>query len=363
MTESDENTNENTKTKFKVWWNKKGKYNKIVTGAVSCCVGAFILFMILMALFPVTAISVDPTEVQIDNQTTEYTIHGTSEPNATVKITSPVLNLKDKVINVDSNGNFSYKINIPINVTEADVNITAKAPKKSQYGIKINIQRPLTPLTINPVNISSSATTVVINGKTDPNADIILNSKDLNMADVKLKADAQGNFNKTITVPTNLNEAEIEGTANATGKRVNAQKITINREEAPQATSTTSNSPTPNFSVGTSKFYLSGGFNQGTTTSGSEASRLTLDNSDIHAIVTEYSDKDLYSLESKNAGSYKTIDGVTVTKIPDTLSVFFEKNGKYYSIAMYQTDGQTPASETSETQQYLEDIIGSMQNA
>lgn len=130
-----------------------------------------------------------------------------------------------------------------------------------------------------------------------------------------------------------------------------------------QTTSTSNTSPNPNFSVGTSKFYLSGGFNQGTTTSGSEASRLTLDNSDIHAIVTEYSDKDLYTIESKNAGSYKTIDGVTVTKIPDTLSVFFEKNGKYYSIALYQTDGQTPASETSETQQYIQDIVGSMQNA
>lgn len=130
-----------------------------------------------------------------------------------------------------------------------------------------------------------------------------------------------------------------------------------------QTTSTSDNSPTPNFSVGTSKFYLSGGFNQGTTTSGSEASRLTLDNTDTHIIVTEYSSKDLYTIESKNAGSYKTIAGVTVTKIPDTLSVFFEKNGKYYSIALYQTDGQTPASETSETQQYIQDIIGSIQNA
>mgnify|MGYP000898957381 CR=1 FL=1 len=134
-----------------------------------------------------------------------------------------------------------------------------------------------------------------------------------------------------------------------------------------QTTSTSDNSPTPNFSVGTSKFYLSGGFTEGFNSgNGGEASRVRLDKTDTNIIVTEYSSKDLYKIESKNAESYKTINGVTVTKVPNALSVFFEKNGKYYSIAVntVNADGNTsPASETSENQQYIQDIIGSMQNA
>lgn len=132
-------------------------------------------------------------------------------------------------------------------------------------------------------------------------------------------------------------------------------------------TTSNSNSPTPNFSVGTSKFYLSGGFTEGFNSgNGGEASRVRLDKTDTNIIVTEYSSKDLYKIESKNAKSYKTIDGVTVTKVPSALSVFFEKNGKYYSIAVNTVNGDgntSPASKTSENQQYIQDIVGSMQNA
>jgi hypothetical protein len=365
-TENSNNENGTQKTGIKNWWNKKSKTNKMFLSVGSCCLG-IILFMIVMTLiFPTTALSVEPSEVQIDENTTEYTIQGTTDPKAIVKITAPVLNLKNESIKVNSNGSFSYKITIPLNVTETDVNITAKSPEKSQNGVKVNIQRPITPLTINAINISSNATTLVIKGKSDPNADIKINCKNLNLKNVQLKADEKGNFNQTINVPINLNEIEIEGTAKAIGKRTNTKKITITRVQPTSKStenSTSDNSPTPNFSVGKSKFYLSGGFNNGFKSSGSQASRLTLDNTDTHLIITEYSNKELYAIESKNTVSYKTIDGVTVKKIPDTLAVFFEKNGKYYQIAIYQTDGQTPASETSDNQQYIKDIIGSMQNA
>lgn len=362
MTKSNENTNQNTKGRLKGWWNKKGKFNKSLTGIGGCCVGIILFVVILCLLFPVTALSVEPTQVQIDNQTTEYTIQGTAEPNATVKITAPLLNLNDANVNVDSNGSFSYKVSIPITVTDADINITAKSPEKSQYGVKINIQRPLTPLTINPVDLSSDATTLMIQGKTDPNAVITLNCGDLNLKDVQVTADGQGNFNKSVTVPDNLKTTEIEGTAKVTGKRINTQKISIKRDQPAATTSTSDNSPTPNFSVGTSKFYLSGGFTEGfKSAGGSEASRLRLDKTGTSILVTEYSSNDLYTIESKNAVSYKTIAGIEVKKIPNTLSVYFEKNSKFYMITVTKDDAQTPADETSENQQYLEDIIKSIQ--
>ena len=239
------NINENPKNKLKNWWNKKNNTDKSAISIGSCCIGMFLIVIIVGLLFPVTSIAVDPAQVQIDNQTTDYTIHGTAEPNATVKITSPVLNLNDAVVNVDSNGNFSYTVNIPINVTEADVNITAKAPKKSENGAEVNIQRPLTSLTVNNVTIDSNATTMVIQGKTDPNTLIDINCGDLNLKDVQVTSDGQGNFNKTITVPNTLNTTKITITAKATGKRDNTQTINLNRESPPPAQASTPTPTTP----------------------------------------------------------------------------------------------------------------------
>ena len=230
------NTNENPKKGILGWWGKQGKNNRILTGVGGCCAGIIFFVLILSFLFPVTSLSIEPSVIQIDNQTTEYTIHGKTEPNATVKITSSTLNLTEQPVKVDTNGNFSYTGSIPINVTETDLNITAKSPNKSQNEEKINIQRPLTPLTMNPVNISSNATTLVIQGKTDPNASITLNSTDINITDVQLIADAQGNFNKSVTIPINLNKAGITAKATASGKRSNIKNIEVNRDQPAPAT-------------------------------------------------------------------------------------------------------------------------------
>jgi hypothetical protein len=140
-TENLNDENETQKTGIINWWNKKGNTNKLLTGLGACCIGIILFLVAIILLFPTTSLSVEPTEVQIDNNTTEYTIYGTADPKAIVKITAPVLNLKDKTIKVNSNGSFSYKITIPLNVNETDVNITAKSLEKSQNGVKITIKR------------------------------------------------------------------------------------------------------------------------------------------------------------------------------------------------------------------------------
>jgi len=128
-------------------------------------------------------------------------------------------------------------------VTDVDINITAKSPKKSQNGVQVNIQRPLTSLTLDSVNLSSNATNLMIQGKTDPNAVITINCADLNLNGIQITADAQGNFNKSIVVPNNLNTTKIEITAKVTGKRVNTQTITIKRE-SPTPTPVSTQAPT-----------------------------------------------------------------------------------------------------------------------
>ena len=126
------------------WWKKQSSSDKklIIGGFFG---GIFLFALLMIILFPVTALDIDQRQITIDNQTTECIIQGRAEPNATVKITAPILNLNDTVINVDNNGNFNYKVFIPLNVTETDVNITAKSPNKHIHGeITVNIKREAT---------------------------------------------------------------------------------------------------------------------------------------------------------------------------------------------------------------------------
>ena len=123
-------------------WNKRSKRFKITTGILGCCVGAFIIIMILAAIFPVTSLSLDNTSVNIDNQTTAYMLKGNTEANATVEISSTVLNLNNVEVKPDANGNFEYEVQIPLNVNTSDVLVTAKSTKKSENTATLTINRP-----------------------------------------------------------------------------------------------------------------------------------------------------------------------------------------------------------------------------
>lgn len=123
-------------------WNKKSRRFKITTGLLACCIGAFIIIMILAAIFPTTSLALDNTNIDIDNQTTEYLLKGKTEPGSTVKISSTALNLNNVEIKLAADGNFEYKLQIPTNIKEAEVTVTAKAPEKSQNQASATIKRP-----------------------------------------------------------------------------------------------------------------------------------------------------------------------------------------------------------------------------
>lgn len=124
------------------YWKNQNKGFKILTGFLGCCIGAFIILMIIAAVFPTTNISLANTTANIDNQTTEYLIIGHTEPNATVKLSSKSLNLNGVEITPKSNGTFEYKLEIPTNTSNVDVVVTAKVPNKSQNQATATIKRP-----------------------------------------------------------------------------------------------------------------------------------------------------------------------------------------------------------------------------
>jgi len=127
------------------YWKNQNKGFKILTGFLGCCIGAFIILMIIAAAFPTTNLSLANTTANIDNQTIEYLLIGHTEPNATVKLTSKSLNLNGMEITPESNGTFEYKLQIPTNTSAVDVTITAKVPNKSENQATTTIKRPSPP--------------------------------------------------------------------------------------------------------------------------------------------------------------------------------------------------------------------------
>lgn len=126
------------------YWKNQKKGFKILTGFLGCCIGAFIILMIIAAVFPTTNLSLANTTANIDNQTTEYMLIGHTEPNATIKLSSKSLNLNGVEITPDSNGTFEYKLEIPTNISNIDVTVTAKVPNKSENRATATIKRPST---------------------------------------------------------------------------------------------------------------------------------------------------------------------------------------------------------------------------
>lgn len=241
------NTNENTKSTsegLKNWWNKLNTKEKTISGVVACCIGVFLLIMVAGALAPEpTHLSVNTVNAQIDDKVTEYVINGTVEPNAKVNITSSSLNLTNVEVKVDNQtGNFQYKLKIPVNVTDLSVTVNAAAPGKLETSQIINIQRPLTPLSVNPtLTLKDANKTVTIEGTTDPQAEIKISSSDLNIKEITIKADSKGHFKYVINVPNNISSGSVLIIAESAGKRVNTYTETIVREATPPPVTTSSN--------------------------------------------------------------------------------------------------------------------------
>jgi hypothetical protein len=193
-------------------------------------IGAMILAIILVVIAgctipEVTELSIPTNDVQIDENTTEYTIKGVSEPNASLTIYS--LDIPYNVT-ADENGNFEYKLQIPVEATILDVTVIASKPGKIQALTTITINRPITPLELNAEPISPDGR-VTVNGVTDPHAAAVLNSQKLNLTrgSVNLDIKSDGTFSYSTKIPGSESSVKITVISQSKGKRVNSKTVTL----------------------------------------------------------------------------------------------------------------------------------------
>lgn len=289
------NVNEKTKSTsegLRNWWNKLSTKEKTISGLAACCIGVLLLIMVAGALSPEpTHLSVSTVNAQIDDKVTEYVINGTVDPNAKVNITSSSLNLTNVEVKVDNQtGNFQYKLKIPINVTDLSVTVNATAPGKLETSQIVNIQRPLTPLSVNPTpTLKDANKTVAIEGTTDPQAKIKIISSDLNIKEITIKADSKGHFKYVINVPSNISSGSVLIIAESTGKRVNTYSETIIREATPPPTTTSSNAAdTGSASDSSSSTSSSSGTGSSSSSSGSSGSYIANANTGVFHYASCY---------------------------------------------------------------------------
>ncbi|MGB9980121.1 Ada metal-binding domain-containing protein [Methanobacterium sp.] len=236
------NANEKAKSTsgLKGFWNKQSSRGKGITSVAACCLGVFLLVIIAGLLSPgLTALSVESNNISIDNVTTNLTINGTSEPNATINITAADLNINNATVKAGPDGKFNYTLKIPVNVTDTKVTVSAQNKDKFYRSEEITIQRPITPLTINQIpEIDNNTKNVTIEGDTDPQAVITVNSNELNVTNLVIHPDSKGHYKQVIQVPLNTTRASISVTAKSVGKRASnvltANVTRITPQPAPQ---------------------------------------------------------------------------------------------------------------------------------
>ncbi|HML05370.1 MAG TPA: hypothetical protein VK426_06325 [Methanobacterium sp.] len=235
---------------LKNWWVNQTNTNKAVYGLTAACVCGLLYILIMGLMVPdITFLSLEKNNFQIDEKQDQLVISGQTEPNAKVFISSTDLNLNNVPVVVSSNGSFEYNLNVPVEAVESKVSVISKAPKKYEISQDIEIQRPLTFLSLKPVDkLKYGATNVTIQGQSDPYANITIVSNmtlrnTLNLEDymetalddpvinnITIKADSKGYFQHEFSVPLNSTFEYFNITAKSTGKRESIQYQNITRD-------------------------------------------------------------------------------------------------------------------------------------
>ncbi len=236
--------------KLKEWFKGQSNTNKAVLGLSVFCICALVFIVMAGILVPdITYLSLETSNAQIDSSTLGYTINGSSEPNARVFLYDADLNLNKVPVKVDNNGNFNYNLNIPLNVTDTKVSVVSQVHGKYEVSQDMEIQRPLTFLSIKPLQeLNYKNKSLVLEGKSEPGATIYIISNmtlrsNLNLQsyvdtafndpvinNITLKADSNGYFKQKFYVPLNSTSAYFNVTAASTGKRDSNQIQNVTRD-------------------------------------------------------------------------------------------------------------------------------------
>lgn len=157
MKEFQESPPEKDSENSKNWWDKQNPKTQAITVLSTCLLCIILLTGVMYLLNPFegqvklgitfTPSYANETEVNesmnegktvifISNNTTQYTLKGVSEADATVKITSSDLGIYNQTVPLDADGNFAFNLNIPMNATKIKIELEAtKTGKEADYEI------------------------------------------------------------------------------------------------------------------------------------------------------------------------------------------------------------------------------------
>lgn len=169
--------------KIKEWWIKQNSGVKIISIAGVCCIGLLLIIAVAGLLTPdknltelqlknVTSDGAGEAYTYVSSNATEYEINGSTEANATVTVSSDVLNKKNESVPIDANNKFSYKINIPSNVSEFKVKFDASKTGKNDSYIILTVKKqeapkPQTTTSQTPAELNNDSVKSIIGGGSD----------------------------------------------------------------------------------------------------------------------------------------------------------------------------------------------------
>ena len=216
---------------------KKPSWGKIIIAwLITIIVMSIIVGAISSAIFyePETNLYLNSVDATIGANETDYIISGNTDINSTVHLSSNELNLNNVSVDVDPNGNFKYKINIPQNVTEVNIAVSSIVTGKLENSNNVYIDRPTTYVSLDNVNFTDNDTYLTVSGKTDPNDNITILSSDLNIENIRLTADNNGLFKYQLSIPNDKNDFEIKAESQVLGKKIGIDSLSIVRILTPE---------------------------------------------------------------------------------------------------------------------------------
>ncbi|BDZ67380.1 zinc ribbon domain-containing protein [Methanobacterium ferruginis] len=133
------------------WWDKQSRKTQGI-----CIIGVLIGLVLISGLvgslthnnltkIGITGVIADDagkSHVIIGNETTEYVFHGNPEANATITVSSEKLNITKQKVELDANNSFTYKVNIPVDVSQVNVTFEGTKEGKEDSILVVTIQRP-----------------------------------------------------------------------------------------------------------------------------------------------------------------------------------------------------------------------------
>lgn len=142
------------------WWFGKSPRNQTIAICSTSALGIILIISTTCLLTPVENsvllgldfnpsngfVNADYTDnremiVFVANNTTQCVINGSSEINATVKITSSDLGIHNQKIPLDVGNRFIYKLNIPENVSTIKITLNATKSRKKDKSINFFIKK------------------------------------------------------------------------------------------------------------------------------------------------------------------------------------------------------------------------------